>query len=71
MGWLVGLPLGIFRVLFTVLLLAVRLALPAAVVWLLWRLYKRRREGAPREPDFDGPVYTVEDYKIVEAEKEE
>ena len=68
MGWLVGLPLGIFRVLFTVLLLAVRLALPAAVVWLLWRLYKRRREGAPREPDFDGPVYTV-DYEEVD-EKE-
>lgn len=74
MGWLVGLPLGIFRMLFHILLLAVRFAVPLAVVFLVWRLTKRyraSRNGAPSgEPDFDGPVYEV-DYKIVEDEKEE
>lgn len=76
MGWLVGLPLGIFRVLFSVLLLAVRFALPLAAVFIAWRVYRRYRaargnwQAPPKEPEFDGPVYEV-DYKIVEEGKEE
>ena len=74
MGWLVGLPLGIFRVLFTVLMLAVRFAVPLAVVFILWRVAKRyraNRNGTPRrEPEFYGPVDEVY-YNIVEDEKEE
>ena len=76
MGWLVGLPLGIFRILFAVVLLAVRFAVPLLVLFLLWRAYKRYRAAGqgwqkpPKEPEFDGPVYEV-DYKIVEEEKEE
>ena len=74
MGWLVGLPLGILRVRFTVLMVAVRIAGPLAVVLILWRVAKRYRANRngtpPREPEFDGPVYEV-DYKIVEDEKEE
>lgn len=74
MGWLVGLPLGIFRILFAVLMFAVRFAVPLAVVFILWRVAKRYRANRngtpPREPEFDGPVYEV-DYKIVEDEKEE
>ena len=73
MGWLVGLPLGIFRVLFTVLLLAVRFAVPLAAVFLVWRLVKRYRANgsaaASKEPEFDGPVYEV-DYKLVDEDEE-
>ena len=76
MGWLVGLPLGIFRILFSILMLAVRFAVPLAVVILvvvLVRKYRAAQKGwqePPKEPEFDGPVYEV-DYKIVEDEKEE
>ena len=75
MGWLVGLPLGIFRILFSVLMLAVRFAVPLAVIAVAWyflcRFHARKNGGkASKEPAFDGPVYEV-DYKIVEDEKEE
>ena len=75
MGFLVGLPLGIFRLLFTLLLLLVRLAVPIAVIVLVVVLLRRsRRSGgaqdapqSPREPEFHGPVYTV-DYEEVDEE---
>ena len=67
MGWLVGLPLGIFRLPLSFLALALRLA-----------VRRRREEGpamhqAPKEPEFDGPVYTVdyEDVKDEDPPKEE
>ena len=71
MGWLVGLPLGIFRLLLSFLALALRLAVPIAVIVVLVILYRRSKGGGqPRqakseEPEFDGPVYTV-DYEEVD-----
>ena len=76
MGWLVGLPLGIFRLLLSFLALALRLAVPIAVIVVLVVLY-RRKTGAhteqppqekPKEPEFDGPVYTV-DYEEVDEDE--
>ena len=75
MSLLVGLPLKLFYLLFLLL----RLALPVLVivgVVLVLRALNRRRGGAqPRytqqaskEPEFKGPVYTV-DYEEVD-EKE-
>lgn len=76
MGWLVGLPLGIFKILFTVVMLAVRFAVPLGVLFILWRVYRRYRadrqgweEPPAKEPEFKGPVYEV-DYKIVDEDKE-
>ena len=73
MGWLVGLPLGIFRLLLSLVMLALRLAVPIAVIVVLVMLYRRSkgasagqpRQEKPREPEFDGPVYTV-DYEEVD-----
>ena len=76
MGWLVGLPLGIFRLLLSFLALALRLAVPIAVIVVIVVLY-RRKTGAhteqppqekPKEPEFDGPVYTV-DYEEVDDDE--
>ena len=71
MGLLVGLPLRLFHIVFVLL----RFLWPLAVLWLVRRLLlavRRREEGpavheAPKEPDFDGPVYTV-DYEDVTDE---
>ena len=73
MGWLVGLPLGIFRLLLSFLALALRLAVPIAVIVVLVVLYRRSkgasveqpRQEQPKEPEFKGPVYTV-DYEEVD-----
>ena len=71
MGWLVGLPLGIFRLLLSLLALALRLAVPVAVIVVLVILYRRSKGGGqprqekPKEPEFKGPVYTV-DYEEVD-----
>ena len=70
MGLLVGLPLGIFRLLLGILTLALRLAVPIAIVAALVVLYRRSKGGQPhqekpKEPEFKGPVYTV-DYEEVE-----
>ena len=74
MGLLVGLPLGIFRILLAVLMLVFRFGLPLLALFLIWRAVRKFRGArgytAPKEPEFDGPVYNV-DYKIVEDEKEE
>ena len=74
MGWLVGLPLGIFRLLLGFLALALRLAVPIAVIVVLVILYRRSKGGGqprqekPREPEFKGPVYTV-DYEEVDEDE--
>ena len=73
MGWLVGLPLGIFRLLLGFLALALRLAVPIALVAVLVMLYRRSKgasaeqppQAKSEEPEFDGPVYTV-DYEEVD-----
>ena len=71
MGLLVGLPLGIFRLLFALVMLALRLAVPIAVIVVLVVLYRRSKGGGqprqekPKEPEFKGPVYTV-DYEEVD-----
>ena len=75
MGLLVGLPLGIFRLLFTLVMLALRLAVPIAIIVVLVVLYRRKtgnrtdrtRREKPKEPKFDGPVYTV-DYEEVDED---
>ena len=77
MGLLVGLPLRLFHIVFVLL----RFLWPLAVLWLvrlLLAVRRRREEGpamhqAPKEPEFDGPVYTVdyEDVKDEDPPKEE
>lgn len=42
----------------------------AALLVLLWRWSVRRRQAQQRDPDFQGPVYTV-DYRVVEDETED
>ena len=74
MGWLVGLPLGIFRLLLSLVMLALRLAVPIAVIVVLVMLYRRSKGGGqprqekPKEPEFKGPVYTV-DYEEVDEDE--
>ena len=67
-----GLPLRLFHIVFVLL----RFLWPLAVLWLVRRLLlavrRCREEGpamhqAPKEPEFDGPVYTV-DYEDVTDE---
>ena len=70
MALLVGLPLKLFHILFVLLRFLWPLVLILATRWLLKRLKTgaaapRQRNVRAEEPDFDGPVYTV-DYKIVE-----
>ena len=76
MGWLVGLPLGIFRLLLGFLTLALRLAVPIALIVALVVLYRRSKgvqtgqskRETPKEPEFKGPVYTVDDREVDEDE---
>ena len=79
LGLLVGLPLGIFRLLFGLIMLVFRLALPILLIAVILFLVRRAKRGGreppprqekPKEPHFDGPVYTV-DYKEVDEEKKE
>ena len=71
MGLLVGLPLKIFYLLFTVL----RFAWPLLIALVIYMVRKKLRQratqgGATRSPDIDGPVVEVE-YQVVEDDKEE
>ena len=76
MGWLVGLPLGIFRLLLGFLTLALRLAVPIALIVALVVLYRRSKgvsaeqpgQEKPKVPEFKGPVYTV-DYREVDEDE--
>lgn len=74
MGWLIGLPLGIFRMLLGILMVLVRLAVPILVIAVVIFLWRRSRRGGDtsqsKEPDFDGPVYTV-DYEEVDDDGED
>ena len=52
MGWLLGLPLGIFRLLLSLVMLVLRLAVPIAIIVVLVVLYRRKRgvhTGRPRQ----------------------
>ena len=78
MSLLVGLPLTLFRLLGSFLLLALRFAVPililVAVILVVRHVRRRsaryRAEDEDRqEPRFHGPVYTV-DYKDVDDEDE-
>lgn len=76
MGLLVGLPLKLFHILFVVLRLALPLLIVAAVVLALRALYRRSHgqtqhttHQKTKEPEFDGPVYTV-DYEEVDDPEE-
>ena len=71
MGLLVGLPLKIFYLLFTVL----RLAWPVLLILLVYVIRRKLRNrtgttGGGKPSDFDGPVVEV-DYQVVEDDKEE
>jgi len=67
MGFLVGLPLKIFYLLFAVM----RVAWPVLLILAIWLLLRRRGKSPAaarteaREPTFKGPVYTV-DYEEVD-----
>ena len=78
MSLLVGLPLTLFRLLGSFLLLALRFAVPILLIAaVLKNLVARRlkktsaryRDEDRQEPKFHGPVYTV-DYKDVDDEDE-
>lgn len=71
MGLLVGLPLKIFYLLFTIL----RLAWPVLLILLVYVVRRKLRNrtgtaGGGKSSDFDGPVVEV-DYQVVEDDKEE
>lgn len=73
MGLLVGLPLKLFALLFAVLRLIWPVLLVLLVAWLVRRARRTGGQRAPRqekpkEPTFDGPVYTV-DYEEVDEEE--
>ena len=76
MGWLLGLPLGIFRLLLSLVMLVLRLAVPIVIIVVIVVLYRRKtgahtewpRQEKPKEPEFDGPVYTV-DYEEVDDDE--
>lgn len=80
MHLLIGVPLAIFRLIFSFLMLAVRFLVPIAViVVILLLLRSRRRQDSGSEPSqrreeqpptFDGPVYTV-DYEDVAEEPDD
>lgn len=71
MGLLVGLPLKIFYILFTVLRFAWPLLL-ALLVYVIRKKLRNRVAPAQNEPEqeFDSPVVEV-DYQVVEDDKEE
>ena len=71
MGLLVGLPLKLFYLLFTVLRFAWPLVLVIAIRWLIKRIRNQRItpnwSTTEKEPDFKGPVYTVRYEDVREA----
>lgn len=75
MGLLVGLPLKLFALLFALIRLALPLLVILAVILVLRGMARRRngggeyRKNAHKEPEFDGPVYTV-DYEEVDEENQ-
>ena len=71
MGWLVGLPLGLLRLLLVALRFALPILIIVAIVLVARHLRKKaaryRDEDREQEPKFHGPVYTV-DYREVDDE---
>ena len=70
MGLLVGLPLKIFYMLFTVLRFAWPILLVLLVLFVLKRFRRHSGYQTKQSSDFDGPVVEV-DYQVVEDDKEE
>lgn len=73
MGLLVGLPLKLFHLIFVILRLLWPLMLIALVWWLVRRHQDRPQGGGAsgaKEPEFKGPVYTV-DYEELDEEKKD
>lgn len=71
MGLLVGLPLKLFHILFVALRFLWPVVLFLVLRWLVKRLRRTQfepRQKASKEPEFDGPVYTV-DYEEVPEEE--
>lgn len=72
MGLLVGLPLKLFHIVFVLVRLTWPLLLILAVVWFVRKrknaATERSKQKKAAEPQFDGPVYTV-DYREVKEEK--
>lgn len=78
MGWLVGLPLGLFRLLGSILLVALRFAVPILILVavILVVRHVRRRSARYRAEDedrqepgnFTGPVYTVDYEEVPDSE---
>jgi len=73
MGLLVGLPLKLFHLVFVILRFLWPLLLILLVRWLI-RRHQSRPQGTgssgTKEPEFKGPVYTV-DYEEVDEEKKD
>ena len=73
MGLLVGLPLKLFHILFVLLRLAWPLVLILLVVYFVQRrrgqTVKNPKQETQKEPEFRGPVYTV-DYTEVDDSEE-
>jgi inner membrane protein involved in colicin E2 resistance len=73
MGLLVGLPLKLFHILFVLLRLAWPLVLILLVVYFVQRrrgqTMKKPKQEPSKEPEFRGPVYTV-DYTEVDDSEE-
>lgn len=74
MGLLVGLPLKLFALLFALFRVALPVLVVLAVIWVLRRIDRRRDGGStqnpPKEPDFRGPVYTVDYEEVREKDGE-
>ena len=77
MGWLVGLPLGLFRLLGSFLLVALRFAVPILILVGVILVVRHLRGRSPRyraededrrEPKFHGPVYTVDYEEVPDSE---
>ena len=71
MGLLVGLPLKLFHILFVALRFLWPVLLFFALRWLAKKLrntqFEPKRKDA-KEPEFDGPVYTVDYEEVPEDE---
>lgn len=73
MNLLVGLPLTLFRLLFVALRFLLPILLILLVIWLVRRVWLgggNPKQKPPQDPEFDGPVYTV-DYREVKDDEEE
>ena len=75
MGLLVGLPLKLFHLLFVIVRLAWPVLMILLVLYLVRRLKKRSAkkqtyQEQTKEPEFRGPVYTVDYTEVDDAEDE-